>query len=305
MSTHASHVIYGRDAIDPALQEAEVDHDGDSDAQSHGTPVTLPSVYPPHEYPAASYHPLPTHSAHYADPGQSGHHPYYTQPPTYREYRRYSAPYPTPSYYTQPPQYAAYGKQPEYVESAASYPVHPAYMYVEWTDDYNTKLSDTVRRRCHNCGAWETSTWRRSTLAPGKILCNKCGLFERSHRRKRPAQLPQLKSRLSKASIATDGPPEAASSTSTEVPRVPAPDTPQASHSDSHDAYASYAPAQGGLQYRSYAYEDEDTHAQSREAEVRISRTRPTVDAQSHAAEPHQESYLPDHPSPYGSAPSS
>ncbi|KAJ6462244.1 hypothetical protein C8R47DRAFT_1158510 [Mycena vitilis] len=54
------------------------------------------------------------------------------------------------------------------------------------TDDATMKVSDTVRRRCFNCCATETSTWRRSSLSPGRILCNKCGLYERTHQRMRP-----------------------------------------------------------------------------------------------------------------------
>ncbi|KAF8169434.1 hypothetical protein K438DRAFT_1855361, partial [Mycena galopus ATCC 62051] len=45
------------------------------------------------------------------------------------------------------------------------------------TDDAATKLSDRVRRRCFNCCTTDTSTWRRSNLSPGKVLCNKCGLL--------------------------------------------------------------------------------------------------------------------------------
>ncbi|KAF8996466.1 hypothetical protein BDZ89DRAFT_908428, partial [Hymenopellis radicata] len=58
-----------------------------------------------------------------------------------------------------------------------------------YTDDSSTKLTDRVRRRCFNCYTTDTSTWRRSTLTPGKVLCNKCGLFERTHRRQRPEQI--------------------------------------------------------------------------------------------------------------------
>ncbi|KAJ7149394.1 hypothetical protein C8R43DRAFT_887868, partial [Mycena crocata] len=61
---------------------------------------------------------------------------------------------------------------------------------VEHTDDVSTKVSDRVRRRCFNCCTTETSTWRRSKLNPGKVLCNKCGLFERTHSRPRPEQFP-------------------------------------------------------------------------------------------------------------------
>ncbi|KAI0825419.1 hypothetical protein BC629DRAFT_1254412, partial [Irpex lacteus] len=58
------------------------------------------------------------------------------------------------------------------------------------TDDAATKLNDRVRRKCYNCRTTDTSTWRRSSLTPGKVLCNKCGLFERTHSRPRPEQFP-------------------------------------------------------------------------------------------------------------------
>ncbi|KAF8151179.1 hypothetical protein K438DRAFT_1623945 [Mycena galopus ATCC 62051] len=56
------------------------------------------------------------------------------------------------------------------------------------TDEAAPMLSDRVRRRCFNCRTTENKTWRRSILSPGKVLCNKCGLFERSHSRPRPEQ---------------------------------------------------------------------------------------------------------------------
>ncbi|KAI0817001.1 hypothetical protein BC628DRAFT_1333844 [Trametes gibbosa] len=62
--------------------------------------------------------------------------------------------------------------------------------YIIYTDDANTKLSDRVRRKCFNCRTTDTSTWRRSSLTPGKVLCNKCGLFERTHSKPRPEQFP-------------------------------------------------------------------------------------------------------------------
>ncbi|KAI0259389.1 hypothetical protein BC834DRAFT_814345, partial [Gloeopeniophorella convolvens] len=65
-----------------------------------------------------------------------------------------------------------------------------------YTDDATTKLNDRVRRRCFNCCTTDTSTWRRSSLNPGKVLCNKCGLFERTHNRARPEQFPHKRGPL-------------------------------------------------------------------------------------------------------------
>ncbi|KAF7372532.1 GATA type zinc finger protein asd-4 [Mycena venus] len=56
------------------------------------------------------------------------------------------------------------------------------------TDDVATKLGDRMKRRCFNCCTTDTSTRRRSNLSPGKVLCNKCGVFERTHSRPRPEQ---------------------------------------------------------------------------------------------------------------------
>ncbi|KAI0247091.1 hypothetical protein BJV78DRAFT_1076851, partial [Lactifluus subvellereus] len=62
---------------------------------------------------------------------------------------------------------------------------------VIYTDDARMKLGDGIRRQCFNCGAVETVTWRRSMLSPGKLLCNKCGLFERTHGVPRPKTFPR------------------------------------------------------------------------------------------------------------------
>ncbi|KAJ7758699.1 hypothetical protein B0H16DRAFT_1535379 [Mycena metata] len=69
------------------------------------------------------------------------------------------------------------------------------------TDDAATKLSDRVRRRCFNCCTTDTSTWRRSNLSPGKVLCNKCGLFERTHSRPRPEQFPHKRGPLAASTL--------------------------------------------------------------------------------------------------------
>ena len=41
---------------------------------------------------------------------------------------------------------------------------------LSYTDEANTKLSNQIRRRCFNCSATETSTWRRSVLNAGKLV---------------------------------------------------------------------------------------------------------------------------------------
>ncbi|TDL21885.1 hypothetical protein BD410DRAFT_723829, partial [Rickenella mellea] len=86
--------------------------------------------------------------------------------------------------------------------SSSHYVQQPVYHHTQllaqpiFTDDASTKLSDRVRRRCFNCCTTDTSTWRRSSLHPGKVLCNKCGLFERTHARPRPDQFPHKRGPL-------------------------------------------------------------------------------------------------------------
>lgn len=78
---------------------------------------------------------------------------------------------------------------------------HPHNMYmaqhaglpVQHTDDAASKETQYLRRRCFNCHTTEPPSWRRSTLNPGKIVCNKCGLYERTHLRPRPLRFDELR----------------------------------------------------------------------------------------------------------------
>jgi len=71
-------------------------------------------------------------------------------------------------------------------------PSHPV-MTVMHTDDAASKETQYLRRRCFNCHQTEPPSWRRSTLNPGKIVCNKCGLYERTHLRARPHRFDELR----------------------------------------------------------------------------------------------------------------
>ncbi|KAJ7910584.1 hypothetical protein B0H13DRAFT_2329277 [Mycena leptocephala] len=131
------------------------------------------------------------------------------------------APPPPPAHYPRPDDNAhahphAYAPQP-FPGGYVSYPLPgtwapmaapqknagppPAGVQVVHTDDAATKLSDRVRRRCFNCCTTDTSTWRRSNLSPGKVLCNKCGLFERTHSRPRPEQFPHKRGPLASSTL--------------------------------------------------------------------------------------------------------
>lgn len=83
---------------------------------------------------------------------------------------------------------------------ASSSPMHPVTylsphtgLPVRHTDDASSKETPTLRRRCFNCSQTEPPSWRRSTLNPGKIVCNKCGLYERTHLRPRPLRFDELR----------------------------------------------------------------------------------------------------------------
>ncbi|KAK0206964.1 hypothetical protein DFS33DRAFT_1318111, partial [Desarmillaria ectypa] len=58
---------------------------------------------------------------------------------------------------------------------------------------YRLTQTQYLRRRCFNCHTTEPPSWRRSTLNPGKIVCNKCGLYERTHLRPRPLRFDELR----------------------------------------------------------------------------------------------------------------
>lgn len=75
---------------------------------------------------------------------------------------------------------------PSYLSSHTSLPV-------QHTDDAASKETQYLRRRCFNCHTTEPPSWRRSTLNPGKIVCNKCGLYERTHLRPRPLRFDELR----------------------------------------------------------------------------------------------------------------
>ncbi|KAJ7828644.1 hypothetical protein B0H13DRAFT_2437284 [Mycena leptocephala] len=150
--------------------------------------------------PPAQYHPHPHAHPDDAHRGYDGHpHPHtqYAPQPFPIAHDGY-VPYPLPgtvlSTPMAPPQGGGGGA---------------GVIQVVHTDDAGTKLSDRVRRRCFNCCTTDTSTWRRSNLSPGKVLCNKCGLFERTHARPRPEQFPHKRGPLASSTRRSRSPPQA------------------------------------------------------------------------------------------------
>ncbi|WWC61605.1 uncharacterized protein I303_104189 [Kwoniella dejecticola CBS 10117] len=59
---------------------------------------------------------------------------------------------------------------------------------ISYTTDAEVKQTPELKRQCFNCTNKTPPSWRKSLLHPGKILCNKCGIFERTHHKPRPPQ---------------------------------------------------------------------------------------------------------------------
>ncbi|WVO22361.1 uncharacterized protein IAS62_003691 [Cryptococcus decagattii] len=59
---------------------------------------------------------------------------------------------------------------------------------IRYTTNAEVKQTSQMKRQCFNCANRNPPSWRKSVLHPGKILCNKCGIFERTHHRPRPPQ---------------------------------------------------------------------------------------------------------------------
>ncbi|KAF7354129.1 GATA type zinc finger protein asd-4 [Mycena venus] len=185
-------------------------------------------MYAPPPPPPAQYHP---------HPDERGHgHPYgdHYAPQPYPIAHGGYVPYPLPgTVMSAPPmgpsggvglggpggRYGTWGRR------GGSMPIA-----VVHTDDAATKLSDRVRRRCFNCCTTDTSTWRRSNLSPGKVLCNKCGLFERTHSRPRPEQFPHKRGPLASSTLRSRSPHQAQAQTYQNPAHYPPPPGPGPSY---------------------------------------------------------------------------
>ncbi|KAJ7102669.1 hypothetical protein C8R43DRAFT_232151 [Mycena crocata] len=122
---------------------------------------------PPHHYHPQQqfYRPPPLHPQHHLAPhhlGHPSHHPHHPHPHMQQHHPMHGG-------------YAPHG------------------LPVQHTDDAASKETQYLRRRCFNCHTTEPPSWRRSTLNPGKIVCNKCGLYERTHLRARPLRFDELR----------------------------------------------------------------------------------------------------------------
>ncbi|KAF8172882.1 hypothetical protein BJ912DRAFT_992974 [Pholiota molesta] len=70
-------------------------------------------------------------------------------------------------------------QQPQHPVSGGSDP--PASAVIASTDEPATCIKrKRTAYRCYNCGTTTASAWRRSAKTPGKVVCNRCGLIERT-----------------------------------------------------------------------------------------------------------------------------
>ncbi|KAG2002008.1 GATA-binding factor 6-B [Coprinopsis cinerea AmutBmut pab1-1] len=205
----------------PSPSVASADRSSASTPSVRRSPPQSSMPPPPHLF-QSSYHHDPSiiqssrHHEHFARADHPNHTPYiYAPPPPAPFDHRYDhshpvnhSPYSTtgiPAHFPIPPP-MAHHPPPSYGHPYPQPGPQPQVQIVH-TDDAATKLSDRVRRRCFNCCTTDTSTWRRSNLSPGKVLCNKCGLFERTHSRPRPEQFPHKRGPLATASLQRRTPP--------------------------------------------------------------------------------------------------
>lgn len=146
-----------------------------------------PFAQQPHGYPQSEYNEphqqfLPPYPDESVKLEESASHIVPTQsPPFYRPSSSGGMPSPPHQYMNQAP--VGYST---YLSPHTGLPV-------QHTDDAASKETQYLRRRCFNCHTTEPPSWRRSTLNPGKIVCNKCGLYERTHLRPRPLRFDELR----------------------------------------------------------------------------------------------------------------
>lgn len=135
------------------------------------------------------------------------HHQFYDQYPSMYNEPMPVSPDPSESHHPHDPQSIKLEDTPLIVPSQLGFAAHPLHHHhpgflpsgaggsvpIQHTDDAASKETQYLRRRCFNCHTTEPPSWRRSTLNPGKIVCNKCGLYERTHLRPRPLRFDELR----------------------------------------------------------------------------------------------------------------
>ncbi|KAG2073571.1 hypothetical protein BDR04DRAFT_1141125 [Suillus decipiens] len=136
------------------------------------------------------------------------HSQFYDQYPSMYNDSLAMSPDPSDSRHPHDPQSIKLEDTPLIVPSQLGFAAHPLHAHhhpgflaagagapvpIQHTDDAASKETQYLRRRCFNCHTTEPPSWRRSTLNPGKIVCNKCGLYERTHLRPRPLRFDELR----------------------------------------------------------------------------------------------------------------
>ena len=153
----------------PALSASSLE----SNSISPSPPVRLRSLPVPRSHPLTLlYHQVTQPSTpYYPHPAQA---PPMSQAPPY-PYQpngampRYAEEQPAQGYAV-PPHSAQSISRSIRPTMVATQPYPGQANYIIHTDDASTKLSDRVRRKCYNCRTTDTSTWRRSSLTPGKVV---------------------------------------------------------------------------------------------------------------------------------------
>ncbi|KAG2140041.1 hypothetical protein BD769DRAFT_1626364 [Suillus cothurnatus] len=209
----------------PAPRRSPTDRSGDSHS-------TYSDAYYSQDQMARQSRPYPHDPVR--DSGRVSHSYSYTpRPHPEHRYSHDSHPYHVSSSYTSPAlAHSAASSGRDNPQLPYTLPGQ-SYHTIGYTDDAATKLSDRVRRRCFNCCTTDTSTWRRSNLSPGKVLCNKCGLFERTHGRSRPDQFPHRRGALATTAMRPRTPPQ-----STHLPPISTHVPPLAPYHFSHPSIA-------------------------------------------------------------------
>ncbi|KIK53270.1 hypothetical protein GYMLUDRAFT_179245 [Collybiopsis luxurians FD-317 M1] len=177
-------------------QQQQQHHHHQQQQQQHQPPMPRRATFPYVRHDAPPY---PSHYDNYDDPaaapnsyvvpsnGPSGPTAYYSPPHNpYLQHHPYG-----PS--SGLPPMAMPGMPIPPMAMAGPYGHLPAPLPIQHTDDAASKETQYLRRRCFNCHTTEPPSWRRSTLNPGKIVCNKCGLYERTHLRPRPLRFDELR----------------------------------------------------------------------------------------------------------------
>ncbi|KAI3610591.1 siderophore transcription factor [Moniliophthora roreri] len=136
---------------------------------------------------------LPQESPHYQQPSYGCHpHPNDLQHHTPSQHSQY---YPSLPYLSPP------------LPPNLSLP-HLESLPVRYTDDAAVKEGPFLRRMCFNCRTTEPPSWRRYTLSPGKIVCNKCGIYAKTHQVPRPNHFNHLRpGKKSRKGSKSDGRP--------------------------------------------------------------------------------------------------